>query len=278
MSLNSIIATQALWASRRWPTHIGRRAPSLEANLIVPMAPEVRQQFAAGGGTELGKAAKPEQPEKPGKMSSLRSSSALGYNFFAPWRLADDFGPLEQALKVRLADRTVRFECKFPHGLATEPPNLDVVLDGDQARPLAIECKFTEPYGGKRKHPPLAGKYFAGNRRRWAEVGLPRCQELAETLGRDVAFMRLGAGQLLKHLLGLAFTTKAPPRLLCLWYDAKCEEAEEHAEELIRFCGLIDGGIDFAATTYQTAFERLDQSVEPVTGYVDYLADRYFAV
>ena len=45
-----------------------------------------------------------------------------------------------------------------------------------------------------------------------------------------------------------------------------------------RFRGLIDLGIDFAATTYQQAFEHLNRSVEPVAGYLDYLADRYFAV
>ena len=272
MPLSSIIATQALWASRRWPAHTGRRAPALEANLILPMASEVRRQFAAGGGSEL------PMDGKPGKMTSLRSSSALAYNFFAPWLRAADLGPLAQALDVALVDSTVTFERKFPHGLPSEPPNLDVALDNDQARPLAIECKFTEPYGNKGSHPPLSDKYFADGRKRWADVGLQKCQPLAEAIGRDVSFVRLGAGQLLKHLLGLAFTTKAPPRLLCLWYDSRCEEAAQHAEELGRFRGLIDGDVDFRITTYQWAFERLERSSEPVPGYVDYLADRYFAV
>ena len=82
----------------------------------------------------------------------------------------------------------------------------------------------------------------------------------------------------MKHLLGLAYTTKAAPRLLCLWYDAQCEEAAQHSEELARFRGHIDGEVDVKFITYQQAFEHLTRSAEPVPGYLDYLATRYFAV
>ncbi len=172
-------------------------------------------------------------------MSSLRSSSALAYNFFVPW-LGHDLRPLAATLGHQVKDRTLRFERKFPHGLLSTPPNIDVTLDNDQPRPLALECKFTEPYGIKKSHPPLGRKYFASGRARWAEQGLPRCQRLAESIGQSVEFRRLGVGQLLKHILGLAWTTKQAPRLVCLWFDAKCEEASEHRGELDRFSDYLD--------------------------------------
>ena len=208
-------------------------------------------------------------------MSSLRSSSALAYNFFAPW-IGHDLRPLAAALGHQRDDDTLQFERKFPHGLSTMPPNLDVTLDNQQRRPLAIECKFTEPYGAKRPHPPLDRKYFDGSRARWAELGLVRCQVLAESLGHGVEFKRLGVGQLLKHILGLAWTTKRPPRLVCLWFDANCAEAHEHADELDRFSEYLDHAIEFNAVSYQQAFARLLHAREPMPGYFDYLVSRYF--
>ena len=270
MPLNDLIARQEDWARNRWHGHVGRRAPSLRANLIVPMSREVRLQFAKGSGGELGR------NDKPGKMYSVRSSSALSYNVFAPW-IGRDLEPLGRALGVRLRDGTLCFERQFRHGLNSTPPNIDVALDIDQSRPLGIESKFTEPYGPKKNAPPLDDKYFTSGATRWTDLGLPQCQELASSIGNRVQFKRLGAGQLLKHILGLAWETKASPRLMCVWFDSRCEEASEHRDELNRFRSLIDITIDFRAVTYQDVFASLLRESEPVQGYHTYLWDRYFA-
>ena len=209
-------------------------------------------------------------------MSSLRSSSALSYNVFAPW-VGHDLLPLARVLNTSLVDQTLQFERQFPHGLQSTPPNLDVVLDNQQPRPLGIESKFTEPYGTKSAHPPLDEKYFSDGRERWVERGLGRCQELAQSLGHGEAFHRLGAGQLLKHILGLAWTTNASPRLMYLWFDSGCDEASEHAGELERFRKLIDTSISFTSCTYQELFTELQRAQEPKRGYHSYLRNRYFA-
>jgi len=270
MPLSELIAKQEEWARNRWHGHVGRRTPSLRANLIVLMSREVRLQFANGSGGELGR------NDKPGKMQSLRSSSALSYNVFAPW-VGRDLEPLARALGVSLRDDTLCFERQFRHGLKSTPPNIDVALDIDQSRPLGIESKFTEPYGPKKEHPPLDDKYFTGRATRWTDLGLPRCQELAKSIGHRVQFKRLGAGQLLKHILGLAWTTKVSPRLMCVWFDSGCAEASEHRDELIRFRSLIDTTIDFREKTYQHVFASLLREHEPVPGYHTYLRNRYFA-
>jgi hypothetical protein len=143
-------------------------------------------------------------------------------------------------------------------------------------RPLGIECKFTEPYGAKKEHPPLDPKYFAKGRNRWAEVGLPDCQALANSIGTVDSFRRLAAGQLLKHLLGLARTTKQRPRLRYVWFDSMCSEAQEHRVEVERFAQLIDSSIDFVAVTYQQVAASLRSYPEPIPNYRSYLDARYF--
>jgi hypothetical protein len=270
MPLDNLLKAQTAWAERRWPGRLGPRAPSLDDNLICPLSVEARCEFEAGSGGELGR------NRKPGKMSSLRSSSALSYNVFQPWR-GRDLQPLAVALKTTISSQELRFEQKFRHGLRSTPPNLDVILDIDQPRPLGIECKFTEPYGTKRDHAPLDEKYFVGSRLRWTEVSLPRAQALAASVGKAAQFKRLAAGQLLKHLLGLARTTQQPPRLRYVWFDSGCIEASEHRAELARFEAQLDSSVDFAALTYQELMAALLGSPEPINGYRSYLTERYFA-
>jgi hypothetical protein len=153
---------------------------------------------------------------------------------------------------------------------------MDVAMDTYQARPLAVECKFGEPYGRNTTYAPLKAEYFANGRSRWSEVGLPRCQELAVSLGRGVLFTHLDAGQLVKHLLGIAWTTKQAPRLIYLWFDTKCSEASEHRAEVQRFSSCLDPAVEFKAITYQDAFATLMQYSEPIPGYFGYLTQRYF--
>jgi hypothetical protein len=92
-------------------------------------------------------------------MWSLRSSSALAYNVFEPWR-GQDILPVASALNATVSSNELRFEQKYPHGLPHTPPNIDFVLDACDAQPLGVECKFTEPYGCKDDHVPIADKYL----------------------------------------------------------------------------------------------------------------------
>lgn len=275
MTLAEILASQRCWAESRWPGHVGARAPSLTDNLIMPMDEDVHRQFQGGAGGELG------TERAPGKMWSLRSSSALAYNFLAPWR-GQDLQPLAEAFGRRIEGPPITFERPFPHGLPPQqgrqaiPPNLDVAIGGQL--PLAIECKFTEPYGADKTGDCLKAAYFDGGHKRWNDVGLPECQRLAENLGKELSYHRLDAAQLLKHLLGLAYTTQAAPRLLCLWFDDGSALAHQHRRELEQFGAMLDNCIEFAAVTYQEAFAVLRRLSEPRAGYIRYLEERYFPV
>jgi hypothetical protein len=257
VSLKDILSAQLRWAEKCWPGHQGIRAPSLEDNLIMPMDEVVRAQFQGGAGGEMGSKA------VPGKMYSLRSSSALA-----------------TALGQRIDEPPLTFERSFPHGLAPYkgrhqiPPNLDVAIG--ELLPLAIECKFTEPYETEKSGDFLKDAYFDGGLKRWTAEGLPECQRMAEALGKDLRFRRLDAAQLLKHLLGIAYSTKATPRLLCLWFDDGSDQAREHCAELEQFAGSLDKAVEFATLSYQEAFATLRRGREPRPGYFQYLGERYF--
>jgi hypothetical protein len=70
---------------------------------------------------------------------------------------------------------------------------------------------------------------------------------------REVAlakFERLTAGQLLKHVLGLAHVFTAAERLSLryVWYDAGSHEAGRHGDEVALFQNELAGELDFRMT------------------------------
>ncbi len=270
MSIAAVIEGQVRWAialPRR-----GHVLDRIENNLFLPLHPATLADFARGAGDELGRGG------GTAKMRSLRSSSALACNVFDPWR-GVPLGPLAAALELDGQYTELAFEQKLPHGLKGISPNLDVMLFGRTSRPAGIEGKFCEPYDHTHQRPALDAKYFPAERRRWAEVGLPRAQRLAEAVGSSVEFIRLDAGQLLKHSLALAttFPHSGPICLRYVWFDSGRPVDTDHKEEIARFSDAIEGEIDFQAVSYNEVFARLSQEAEPQAGYLAYLRARYFA-
>jgi hypothetical protein len=270
MSLATILKGQIAWAGTR-----SRRQHVLDQladNLFQPLHPGTYAEFARGSGDELGLGG------RTGKMRSLRSSSALACNVFDPWR-GRPLAPLAHALEADGPFTELSFERKVPHGLGSFPPNLDVMLFGRDIAPVGIEAKFAEPFGEKKPCPALDDKYFPADRQRWADVGLPATQALARAIGRSEQFVRLGAGQLVKHLLGLAttFPQFTPIRLRYVWFDAGGAEDDAHRAEIERFARLVSTEVDFVAIRYQDLYTRLISAPEPAPGYLSYLRARYFA-
>jgi len=282
-ALTSILNTQHAWAALNHVDVDRGCTRTLEDNLFCcPMHADTLEEFRAGSGDETGRTT---TGKKRAKMLSLRSSSVLAVNVFDHWR-GRDLTQLADALESPGKYGNLKFEQPFNHGLSSGKPHLDVVLySSDGRRPLAIEAKFAEPYDVKKdeRSPPIHAKYFASGRKRWAEVELPCCQELAEHLGTRTFYHRLGAAQLLKHLLGLAHdddghaTPDRSVSLLYLWFDTGCAEAKEHQDEIEDFGTRIDSGVDFRSMTYQNLFEQLAVDAPTARDYVDYLRTRYFA-
>jgi hypothetical protein len=268
-TLDAIKAQQRRWAADR-----GIRVDdkdyclSLNDNLLQPLSADSRRDFEAGDGSELGRFG------ERGKLQALHSSSALACNIFDYWR-NQDCAPLAAALNIG-HPLTIAFEAKFPTGLAGNPPNLDVAIMHSGHALLAIESKFTEPYGSSSQRNTLKAKY--SDKRHWELHGLVGCQNAVDRFGNgSLTFRYLDAAQLLKHMLGLG-TRGGAWQLAYIWYDAGDRPAHEHAAEVGRFRqALGDDGNRFRSCSYQelwtTLRPTLDRSHE---AYASYLTDRYF--
>ena len=269
-SANSIIRSrQQLWADNG-KIELDRQnwCVRLEDNLFQGLNPEAREEFEQADGSEL-----------EGKMRAPHSSSALVCNVFDYWR-GQDNSPLTDALGTGAPVTRIKFEEKFPTGVGPRSPNLDVALFLADDTLMAIESKFAEPFYDGAKS-PIQDKYFSEGKQRWSEAGLPHCQKLAENL-RDQEKLReqyrhLEAGQLLKHMLGLASGAQEW-ELLYLWYDPTGQESDNHRKEIEHFIKAVSGDGDrVRAMTYQSLFSRLSAKLDAAhTAYTDYLRQRYF--
>lgn len=244
-----------------------RRVLSLDDNLFAPLDDDTQTEFKSADGSEFG------TEDKPGKMSSLNSSSALVCNVFDFWRRRR-LAPLLRACGIKSSRNKLRFEQKFPTGLGGTPPNLDIVLSCDGKGPVtAIESKFTEPYFSS-DHTGFSASYFR-DKKLWE--GLERCRGLAENYAQE-NFQSLNAAQLLKHGLGLhqRFTAERF-ELLYLWYDVPGSSAAETLrKEVERLSLTVSTDFQFRSLTYQELFGRLLPAIGK-TDYAAYLGSRYFS-
>ena len=265
---------QQSWATRR-----GIRFDSdgytlsLDDNLFVPLSAEARGDFGSGAGAELGEAG------KRGKMQALHSSAALAYNVFEYWR-ARDVEAIAQACGCSGQATGMRFEAQHPTGLKGTPPHLDVEFIcsspacGGGGVGVCIESKFTEPYQDSPVKSMQAAYYTTPGL--WA--GMPRCEEVAQSLRNGDRRSRFDSPQLLKHILGLKGSYGLGGfRLLYLWYDFPSTEAEEHRRDLAEFVRSIEGEVQFSHLTYQELFERIRELPQADAQYLAWLQERYFA-
>jgi hypothetical protein len=237
-------------------------------NIHRGLSESARREFAAANGSELG-----------GKILATHSSSALACNWFDYWR-ERDFGILSEALGVPSPFVSLRLEAKLPTGMRGADANLDVLLTTADGALFGIESKFSESYAPSPNKTRLKPQYFAQNRAVWTDLGLPRCQAVAERLRTgEHDFAVLDVAQLLKHMLALA-RTGSRWTLCCLWYEVPGPIADQHRAELQRFSDALGSDArHFTALTYQQLFARM----EPLVGsehaeYFGYLRDRYIAV
>ena len=272
-AFEEILSQQRSWAtSRGLAVDSGGHVGSVRENLRAALSTTAQAAFDNGSGGELR-----DSLQRPAKMRSLHSSSALVVNVFDYWATARAPG-LGKVLGVP-GVRAVSFEAQFPTGLEGNPPNLDLALALDEGSTIGIESKFTEwlmPKSTKRL--PFKDKYFPDGAKLWEKRGLPKCQGLAEDLqGSRAAFRHLDGPQLLKHALGLATQLGARFSLWYLYFAAAGPEAPVHEAEIGEFTSRVGSEVRLRVMTYQELFERLRGApVDLVdTDYVEYLGGRY---
>ena len=248
---------------------------SVEQNIFGgALLPSVLASFDRGAGGEL-RGAVPT-------MSALHSSAAMTVNLFQHWVKHRQLDTLARLLSISTRNiEGAGFEDRFPvcddgqrRGFK-EAPHLDFAFRYADGSRVGIECKLFEPYG-RLDHAPLRQAYL-DLPDTWSEI--PACRTLAEQLAAGPAgYARLGASQLLKHVLGLKFGSSiSKVRLLYVYYDAPGDEAAEHRNEIRRWQAAVDGdGVRFEPLSVQEFILRAVRQVRSDhTEYVDYLAQRY---
>jgi len=235
----------------------------------------VTTDFSAGAGGEL----KGDIPS----MSALHSSAAMAVNLFQYWVANGDLAALASILDIPSRDiATTRFEDQFP--VCADPlangfiqsPHLDFAFRYANGGRVGIECKLFEPFFGRKEHTPLRQAYLALTAA-WRDI--PACRALADQLAVGPAgYHRLGASQLLKHVLGLKYGVSTDKvRLLYLYCDAIGDEAAEHRQEIRLFqMAIADDPVRFVPISVQDFILRAVRRARvDHTAYVDYLTERY---
>lgn len=268
----SICNQQKSWACRR-----GIRFDndgytlSLYHNLFLPLLPEVRREFEAGKGDELGGVG------MRGKMQALHSSSALVVNIFQYW-VNRNISDIASACGASQGMTRMHFERTYPTTLGGIPPHLDIEFSADSLKPLVIESKFTETYHRHTKR-AIKDKYL-NVPGLW--TGLTECEKLVRRIreeeGGRTSFGYLDIPQLLKHILGLTKVFGASGfSLLYLWYEMPSPEAKSHRKELNEFTNFIGQEVDFRHTTHQELFQAIRECHGVSEDYIRYLTERYFS-
>lgn len=281
-----IVTKQIEWANNRGIALIGSKGdrgrpsyvPQLNQNLFQPLLDDVRDAFMSGDGSELGSTG------SPGKMQAVHSSSALGVNVFQYWHAVSEVPVIAAACGLcrrgSSAPRKLRFEDKYPiNDKFGVHPNIDVVIynrRGAKIQRLAIECKFSEAYGGYR-HGGIKERYLAECGTLWDDV--PNLRRLAESIcPDDKDFQHLHAAQPIKHILGLKRALGRDRfRLLYLWYDVLGGEGSRHRDEVEEFSAAAKSdGVIFHSLTYQELICRMASQLRSRhDAYVRYLTERY---
>lgn len=244
----------------------------MRENFFLPLSGDTIRDLKGGDGAEF----KGEKTRT--KIFATHSSSALVCNVFEYWRYRDK-SILAKAMKFDKGIKTMCFEQKLSMGMQGSMPNLDIFMILEDGLAVAVESKFTEWMSTKTKTSLFAESYFKGRAKRWSDVGLPNCQNLAEELNKTPhKYQYLNAPQLLKHALGLANMHSNRAALLYLYYDSMDSEVSEiHKNEIRDFSQNINRELNFRALTYQKLFEAMQKySADLDSEYLEYLKKRYF--
>jgi len=279
---NYILSKQIQWARNSGIELVGSKGKrgrlaytkTLEENLFEPLSSETTTSIREGDGGELA--------GNPSKMQAVHSSSALGVNIFQYWQSINH--PEKVAHACRLCQKTtkisksIRFEAKYPIDTRFRMgPNIDVVIENEPSakyKVFAIECKFTEAYGG-RGHSGMKEKYLDLDI--WKEI--PHLHKLAVSISpEDNGNEYLHCAQLIKHILGLkkAFG-KTNFRLLYLWYDTLGYAGWKHREETESFMEVAKSdGILVSGMSYQELIVWMAENYrDSYPKYIEYITNRY---
>ncbi|MBO4873859.1 MAG: hypothetical protein J5542_00920 [Bacteroidales bacterium] len=285
MIVNEIKKHQQDWAKNKIGTK-GLYCVNVYDNIFSnKLLEKVEARFKKANGNELIDSDK-------AKMRALHSSSAFCVNVFQYLLEKQMLDIVSDVFGVRMNNPlNGDFEYKFPiKGTKTGnrfPANLDFVIEGANEL-IAIESKFTEPYGKVSGDSRLLKQSYLDPNSNY-EFIIKRFSKLKEWIDTwetekydenkiarvcPYTYKYLDAAQLIKHLLGLSSQNKKY-KLCYLYYCVASDEMKKHSEELEDFQKHLDDCINFKAMSYQEFFSKLKLKMQEHGKYLDYMKDRY---
>ncbi len=221
---------------------------------------DIEEDYADAAGHEL-----------ENKFCAAYSSAALVANCFGPFRKGGSIPSLAGANGLT----SLRFEQRLPHGLPSQPPNLDVVMRGSDVL-VAVESKCTEylrrkPGEFKPAYDPLAEKMEAG----WHKVFKLIRKEPGHFGGLDAA-------QLVKHYLGIrrSATEHRKVLLYLFWEPLNADSFSAFAEHrgwIAEFNEIVQGSeVEFHHQSYPELWGSWSSGASPVVSeHLRQLKERY---
>jgi len=253
----------------------GHHVAAFEDNLVSTLETwqirELRRQLQAGDGKEL----EPRADGGPPDAHAAHSSAALAFNAFGGWLGAED---RLTVAGVRGFSRRLEVEKKLPIQRGGRAPNLDVLLTGNDVV-AGVESKLTE--------------WLTPHRPREWPASYSRPENLAlldggwrSTLDAAIAGrydpLRLEAGQLLRHALGIARQhADRECHLVYVWWEPldaqELPEAIEHRAEIADLQARVgDASPRLRALTYRELLDEWERGDDGGAGeHIRALRARY---
>jgi hypothetical protein len=253
-------------------SHTRRFADNLLPTFPTWQVDELSTQLRAGGGSEL----TPNMSEKR-RAHAPYSSAALAFNAFGRWLGSES--ALALAGLSGFTDR-LRVEAKKPilHGGGIA--NLDVLLASSE-RVVGVESKLAEH---SEPHDPTAWKQPYLEPRMRVLLDIKWGSLLEDSIAGRWQPRRLGAEQLIKHVLGLRSQhPEAPVHLgYIFWEPANADDHEwvrEHRAEVAELQERVAGSeIPLHAMSYSTLLQEWETLADPpcwLREHLEALRDRY---
>jgi len=250
-------------------------------NLIEPFPhwEQIKKEFNEGKGSELKRSG-----GKPPKFLSVRSSSALCVNNFAPFKA--------HGSKLSFSDYSgfdeTRFEKEQPTGLDGTQPHLDFYLE-NKTTIIGIESKFTEYFVPKRPNHPTKHQDPTKSRKNNLEKYcnkkelnyLPKGfqESIIEHYFADNEPQHLDVAQLIKHTIGLLNNRREKKVVLVYLYWEPLNPTVdnlfvEHRRDIEKFKSLMERFIKFVPWSYPE-FWKLYENEDLLKEHIRKVRDRY---
>jgi hypothetical protein len=247
----------------------------INSNFFIPLSDESFLELSSGSGNEL-----KSTDDKPAKIQALHSSSALVVNIFEYWKQNKEYEIIAKFLGINNKNiSNIKYENKFKisNKLGT-PPNLDVCFEYSDNSVVAIESKYTEPYGIRNGKKIFLQKYF-DDKNIWNE--LPNLFELANMINKnETQFEYLDAPQLIKHILGLqnVIKNKDKYKLIYIYFPAVKKTPEmNHEIEVLALNEIMKlDKVNFIYLNWLNVIEKLNRNLKDIRKkYINYIMERY---